>query len=166
VRTVHADAVADPAWSELFSELLGRRVRLLRARDAAYDVHPATLVGTGSLRELTRRAPGEGEVDARRFRMLIEVSTAEPHVEDTWAGDRLEVGGAVLRAGGPVMRCAATTRDPDSGEVNLQTLRLITSYRGRQESELGVGVNFGAYATVVRPGQVSVGDRLTVLSGS
>ena len=110
------------------------------------------------------------EVDSRRFRMLIEFSTDEPHVEDTWAGSRLEVGDAVLRAGGPVMRCAATTRDPDSGEVNLQTLRLINSYRGRQESELGVGMNFGVYGAVVEPGRVSVGrpaqGRATHLTGA
>ena len=163
VRTVDADAVADPTWSELFSELLERRVRLMQARGSAYDVYPVTLVGTGSVRELARHVPGAAEVDSRRFRMLIELSTDEPHVEDTWAGSRLEVGEAVLRAGGPVMRCAATTRDPDSGEVNLQTLRLINSYRGRQESELGVGTNFGVYGAVVEPGRISVGDRLRVV---
>lgn len=159
VRTVVADTVADPAWSALFSDLVGKPVRFLHARGSAYDVWPVTLVGTGSLDELARH--GADGLDARRFRMLVEFSGGDPHVEDSWAGSLLEVGGAVVRAGGPVKRCAATTRDPDSGEVDLQTLRLITSYRGRQESEFGVGAHFGVYGEVVEPGRVSLGDRLT-----
>jgi MOSC domain-containing protein YiiM len=46
--------------------------------------------------------------------------------------------------------------------VDLQTLRVITAYRGRQESELGRGANFGVYADVVEPGTISVGDTLAV----
>jgi hypothetical protein len=57
-----------------------------------------------------------------------------------------------------VKRCAATTRDPASGAVDLQTLRLITAYRGRRESELGVGATFGLYCEVLKPGTVAVGD--------
>lgn len=159
VRTVDAETVADPAWSAFFSDLVGKPVRFLRARGSAYDVWPVTLVGTASLDELARH--GADGVDPRRFRMLIEFSGGDPHVEDSWAGRLLEVGGAVVRAGGRVKRCAATTRHPDSGEVDLQTLRLITSYRGRQESEFGLGAHFGVYGEVVEPGRVSVGDRLT-----
>jgi uncharacterized protein YcbX len=61
-----------------------------------------------------------------------------------------------------VKRCAATTRAPASGAVDLQTLRLITAYRGRRESELGVGATFGLYCHVLEPGTVSGGDRLRV----
>lgn len=161
LRTITGDVVADPRWSTFFSDLVGRRVHLVRARRSAYDVHPATLLGTASVQELARRS-GLPEVDSRRFRMLIEFSGGDPHVEDSWNGARLAVGEAVLRAGDPVKRCAATTRDPDSGAVDLQTLRLITAYRGRQSSALGVGANFGIYGEVVAPGKVSVGDTLSV----
>jgi uncharacterized protein YcbX len=161
LRTIKADVVADPVWSTFFSDMAGRRVHLLLARESAYDVQPVTLLGTASVDELARRA-GLTEVDSRRFRMLIEFSGGEPHLEDSWDGRLLEVGGAVLRGGGPVQRCAATTRDPDSGAVDLQTLRLITAYRGRQESVFGLGANFGVYADVVEPGTVCVGDSLRV----
>jgi uncharacterized protein YcbX len=161
LRMITSDVVADPVWSTFFSDIVGRRVHLVQARGSAYDVRPATLLGTGSVQELARRA-GLVEVDSRRFRMLIEFSGGEPHVEDSWHGMLLEVGNAVLRGGGPVKRCAATTRDPDTGAVNLQTLRVITAYRGRQESVLGRGANFGVYADVVEPGTISVGDTLAV----
>jgi MOSC domain-containing protein YiiM len=46
--------------------------------------------------------------------------------------------------------------------VDLQTLRLITAYRGRRESELGVGATFGRYCEVLEPGTVAVDDRVRV----
>ncbi|WP_411284673.1 MOSC domain-containing protein [Lapillicoccus sp.] len=159
LRMLAGDVVADPTWGSLFSEVVGRGVRLVRARGSAFDVHPVTLLGGASLARLTRHA-GLAQIDPRRFRMLLEFTGGDPHVEDSWAGELLHAGGAVLRAGGPVHRCAATTRDPDRGAVDLQTLRLITGYRGRQESALGLGANFGVYAEVVEPGTVSLGDRL------
>jgi len=161
LRTLRADVVADPVWSTFFSDLVGRPVRLLQARGSAYDVHPVTLLGTGSVAELARRSGVP--IDARRFRMLIEFSGGDPHVEDSWNQRLLQVGGAVLRAGGPVKRCAATTRHPDSGAVDLQTLQLITAYRGRQQSALGLGANFGIYGDVVTPGTISVGDHLRLV---
>ncbi|HKE67864.1 MAG TPA: MOSC N-terminal beta barrel domain-containing protein [Nocardioidaceae bacterium] len=157
VRTIESDVVADPIWSSFFSDIVGRRVQLFQAHESAYDVQPATLLGTGSVAELARHA-GVPEVDSRRFRMLIEFSSSEPHVEDSWDGELLQVGDALLRSGGPVQRCAATTRNPDSGSVDLQTLRLIMGYRGRQDSVFGPGANFGVYADVVEPGTISVGD--------
>src|SRR5262245_1379047 len=157
VRTIESDVVADPIWSSFFSDVVGRRVQPFQARGSAYDVQPATLLGTGSVAELARHA-GVPEVDSRRFRMLIEFSSSEPHVEDSWDGELLQVGDALLRAGGPVQRCAATTRNPDSGSVDLQTLRLIMGYRGRQDSVCGPGPNFGVYADIVEPGTISVGD--------
>ena len=162
LRTITGDVVTDPVWSTFFSDLVGRRVDLIRARESAYDVQPATLLGTASVAELARRA-GLSEIDSRRFRMLIEFSGGDPHVEDSWGGMCLEVGDVVLRAGDRVKRCAATTRDPATGAVNLQTLRLITGYRGRQSSGLGQGAHFGIYGEVVRPGTISVGDRLTAV---
>jgi uncharacterized protein YcbX len=159
LRTTTSDVVADPAWSTLFSDIVGKRVHLVQAHGSAYDVQPVTLLGTGSVAELARHA-GLSDVDARRFRMLIEFTGGDPHVEDSWDGKLLQIGAALLRGGGPVQRCAATTRNPDSGSVDLQTLRLIIGYRGRQDSAFGLGANFGVYADVVEPGIISVGDAL------
>lgn len=161
LRTIRADVVADPVWTTFFSDLVGRRVHLLRARGSAFDVAPVTLLGTASVAELAMRAGLPG-LDSRRFRMLIEFSGGDPYVEDSWNGTRVAVGGAGLRGGDRVKRCAATTRDPDSGAVDLQTLRLIMASRGRQSSALGVGAHLGVYGTVVEAGTVRVGDRLRV----
>lgn len=161
LRDLEADVVGGPLWAPFFSDVLGRSVRLLRARGSAYNVRPATLLGTASVTELARQA-GLPSVDARRFRMLIEFDGGPPHAEDAWHGRLLRIGGAVLRAEGPVKRCAATTRHPETGASDLQTLRMITAYRGRQESVLGMGATFGIYGEVVEPGRVAVGDALLV----
>jgi uncharacterized protein YcbX len=161
LRTITSDMVADPVWSTLFSDIVGKRVQLVQARESAYDVGPVTLLGVSSVEELARQS-GVSDIDSRRFRMLIEFSGGEPHLEDSWDGKVLEIGDAVVRGGGGVKRCAATTRNPDSGKVDLQTLRLI-SYRGRRDSVLGVGATFGVYADVIQPGTISVGDGLREL---
>ena len=94
--------------------------------------------------------------------MLIEFDGGPPHVEDTWEGSRIQIGDATLVGGGPVQRCAGTTRHPDSGKVDLKTLALIGEYRGRQDSVFGLGFNFGVYARCIVPGEIRVGDDVVV----
>ena len=155
--------VVEGDWGQLFSDLAGQPLRLVKADDSngGRDVEPLTLLGDASSAELARNS-GLDQVDSRRFRMLIEFDGAAPHEEDTWEGRVINVGGAVIVGGGPVQRCAGTTRNPLTGEIDLRTLTLIGGYRGRQQSIFGPGFNFGVYATTVAPGRVSVGDLLQI----
>jgi hypothetical protein len=138
------------------TRLAGKPVWLARADRVAAGMNaPVTLVSEGSLARFARGAKRD-TVDSRRFRMLFELAGCEPHEEDTWEGRRFEIGSAVIRIGGPVDRCAVTTRDPDTGERDLDTLRLLKDYRGQRESD--GAVLFGVYAFVERPGVVRVGD--------
>jgi hypothetical protein len=147
-------------WDALLSELGGREVRLARvSRDGAAMVEPVTIVSSASVARLAREA-GVETVDARRFRPLLELEGCEEHEEDMWEGRRVAVGGAVVEVGGPVIRCAVTTRDPDTGERDLDTLRLIAGYRGRGEDG---EIFFARYARVVEPGRVGVGDSVKLL---
>src|SRR5215475_6029062 len=163
-RKVTGTVVEGP-WNAVLSDAAGEPVRLVRANDpgAGHDEYPVTLLGEESVAELARQS-GAGSVDARRFRMLISFSGLSPHVEDRWQGQMIEIGETVVRVGGPVPRCAATTRHPDRGTRDLSTVRMIKSYRGVQATESGRGVNFGVYADVVAEGVVRVGDPLNVRS--
>jgi uncharacterized protein len=158
-RTVPGHVVEGP-WSEALSNKAGRALRLVKGSDAlrGHDVEPLSLMGSASVDALSRQA-GQ-PVDARRFRMLIEFDGGEPHIEDTWQGREIAIGDAVLVGGGPVQRCAGTTRNPDSGAVDLKTLALIGDYRGRQDSVFGMGFNFGVYATCRVPGEIRVSDAI------
>lgn len=153
--------VAGP-WSEALSEFIGQPLRLV-ATDSAVDrgrMGGASLVSRASLARLAKEA-GETDLDARRFRMLIEVDGIGPHEEDTWVGRAFRVGGAVIRWHGHVGRCLVTDRDPDDGQQTLPTLDLLGFYRlGLDTTE---PLAFGIYGEVVQPGRVSVGDPVAPL---
>ena len=141
-------------WNERLSALAGHPVRLMRPEEhGRLQVAPVTLISDGSLERLGREAGGP--VDGRRFRMLFALSGCRAHEEDEWNGQLFRIGGAVVRVGGPVDRCAMTTRDPDTGDRDLDTLRLIKGYRGLSERRT---IDFGVYGEIVEPGTVHVGD--------
>jgi len=161
-RTAPGRIVNGP-FAAILSERAGRPLELVQGTDLlrGHDVEPLTLLGQGSIDKLSEIA-GQ-PVDSRRFRMLIEFDGGEPHVEDTWLGKSIQIGDATLVGGGPVQRCAGTTRHPDTGVIDLKTLALIGEYRGRQDSVFGMGFNFGTYARCVVPGEIRVGDDVIVL---
>ncbi len=155
-------AIVPGPWEEPLSRLAGRPVRLARAdRPGSGLNEPVTLISDGSLTRLAREAGRDG-IDARRFRMLFELEGCDPHEEDEWEGRRFAIGAAVIRVGGAVDRCAVTTRDPETGERDFDTLRLLAGYRGRRESD--GAVLFGVYAKVERAGRVRVGDPLAAVA--
>ena len=146
-------------WSEAISEYVGQPLRLVEAGDEGAVDRGASgaisLVSRASLERLAARAE-RSSVDPRRFRMLIEVDGAGPHDEDSWVGRTLQVGDAVLRGRGHVGRCVMTNRHPETGEIDLQTLKILGRYR--RDLDTTEPVAFGIYGEVVRPGQVGVGD--------
>jgi hypothetical protein len=117
------------------------------------DVRVGTLIARASCERLAQEMGAP--VDPRRFRMLLELDRLDAHEEDTWEDRVIRVGDAVLIARGPVPRCAVTTQDPDTGEVNLDTLRAIKDYRGLRERK---AIDFGVYFDVEQPGRVRIGD--------
>ncbi len=141
-------------WEQGLAALAGHPVRIVRSDvPGARQNAPVTLLSEASVARLAREA-GRA-VDDRRFRMLFRLAGCDEHEEDTWEGRLLRVGEAVLRAGSPVTRCAVTTRDPDTGERDLDALSLIKAYRGTGPDG---AILYGVYACVETPGRVRVGD--------
>jgi uncharacterized protein YcbX len=145
-------------WNGPVSEFAGRPLRLTRAVGETRAVDrvggPVSLVSQASLDELGRHA-GSGPVDARRFRMLVGVDGVGPHEEDEWLGREVRIGTALVGFLDRVDRCAITTQNPDTGQVDLDTLRTIKGYRGLRD---GKRLDFGIYGEVVEPGRIRVGD--------
>ena len=158
-RPVEGHLVRGP-WSEALSEFVGQEIRLVKAAKAgtSFDGFPLSLCSTGSLQALARAA-GRDEVDGRRFRQNIYVSGASPHEEDSWLGREVRVGQAVLRVKMLDSRCVVTTLSPETGETDLDTLKIIAAYRTDQPKE----INFGVYCTVIEVGEASAGDEVTPL---
>jgi MOSC domain-containing protein len=150
-------------WSEALSDLVGRPLRLVDANGVGAVDRGAegavSLISRASLNRLAAQAQVP-EVDSRRFRMLIELDGLDAHEEDGWIGRRSRVGEAVIEWGGHVGRCLITSRDPDSGRIDLPTLDLLRDYRG--DLAATEPLPFGIYGSVVEPGVVRIGDRVTL----
>lgn len=153
-----AGRVLDGEWNEALSTFAGQELRLVKANTAgsSFDAFPLSLCSTASLEALARAA-GTDTVDGRRFRQNIYVAGASSHEEDAWVGGEVRVGAALLRVKMPDSRCVVTTLSPDTGETDMNTLKLIASYRTGQPQ----GVQFGVYCTVAEPGDAAVGDEVT-----
>lgn len=157
-------------WAAALAPFAHRDVLLVRCdlpggtriREGETNVRNAvSLVTDGSLQELARQL-GVASVDARRFRMLIELEGAAPHEEDTWIGGEIQVGTAVISITKPDARCAITTQNPDTGERDLDTLRTLIRYRGFRAGDPEKKIDFGVLGEVLRPGAISVGDEVRV----
>lgn len=136
--------------AELVSRFLGTDVRLAAApRGGVVFGDPVTLVGTATLDDLTARLGRP--VEAARFRATLVVETDEPYLEDTWLGTEVGVGGACLRVGVPVPRCAVIDHDPDTGEKDLRLLKALVG--SRPTNTAGEPV-LGVYDVCVRAGVV------------
>jgi uncharacterized protein YcbX len=151
----------DGGFASALSEHCGRPLRLFASPAARPGVDrgregAATLLSLASLERLRSVAGASAPVDARRFRMTFGIDGVAAHQEDSWVGRDVRVGGALLRVGGHVGRCALTTRQPDTGVVDFKTLHHLNAYRGGVEST--EPLPFGVHARVVVPGRVRVGD--------
>ncbi len=148
------------------SEHAGRGLRVVEGvQRKALDrgrAGAASFISRASLEAIERLA-GQA-VDARRFRMLVEVDgLAEAHEEDTWVGQRLRVGAALVRVRGHVGRCLITQRHPESGATDIPMLDLLRSYRGGLDTTEPLA--FGVYGEVLEPGRVAVGDPVALTPG-
>jgi uncharacterized protein YcbX len=155
-----ARAVRGP-WADALSEFCGRPIAICRAPADRSGVDrglrgAVSLVSAGALGALRHAGNVPEPIDARRFRMLFLIDGVAPHAEDQWCGRTVGIGAARVRVNGLVGRCAVTTRDPDSGVVDLPTLHYLNLYRGDVRAE--ERLPFGVYAEVITPGEVRVGD--------
>jgi len=164
-RTRPARLVRGPL-SEGLSEVAGQWVRLVEAlapcgavdRGAAGAV---SLISSASLRRLAEEGGGgDCELDARRFRMLIEVDGVDAHAEDGWVARQLQIGEALVAFSGHVGRCLVTSRDPETGEIDVPTLDMLRGYRSAVSST--EPLPFGIYGRALRAGTIRVGDPVSV----
>ena len=161
------------AWLSAFLDVPARLVRVPPEHDrvttglvpgtAAYADGAAVLAAsTASLDELNRRieAGGGRALPMSRFRPNIVIGGWDrAHREDELR--EVEIGGVGLAYTKLAIRCAVTLVDQDTGaKAGLEPLRTMAAYRRAKEG----GTAFGAKFSVVRPGTMTVGDK--VVAGS
>jgi uncharacterized protein len=122
-----------------------------------FDDGPVSLIGTATMRWVEEMLPGT-PIDARRFRPNFVVRTAEPFEEEAWIGRTLRIGapnGVTLAVRLRHTRCLMVSTEQADLPQAPEVLKLMGS---RDDHPLKLAVA----ATVVRPGTVTVGDRVFV----
>ncbi len=156
--------VVEGPWNAALSEFCRGPVRLVKTDHfgQSYDEYPISLLSQASIDLLGRRAAGVMEFEAKRFRPNFLMDGCSPHEEDFWLGGVIRIGPDLrLRVVAPDPRCAITTVNPDTGERDFDTPRLMLSYRPSFRAPY-----FGVYGTVESTGAVSVGDTVEVVTPS
>lgn len=150
-------------FSEALSDHCGAALRLFASppdrpgMDRGFD-GAATLLSHASLERLGEIAGKDDGIDPRRFRMNFGIEGSRAHEEDEWIGRRVRLGDALVEIGAHVGRCAVTTRNADTGVVDLKTLHHLAAYR--REVESSEPLPFGVYGRVLEEGRVRLGDEV------
>lgn len=114
------------------------------------------LVTDASLDKLTE-VWGNTEIDFRRFRpnLIISLKEKNPFIEETWFGRRLKIGSEVeIELKRHCERCMIITVHPESAKRDSTLLKTVVNERNNY---------FGVYASVIKTGDIHVGDEIFLL---
>jgi uncharacterized protein len=157
-----------PGWivgdelASALSEHVGVTLRLIRLDQELTAADRGrgggvSLISDASVAHLSELAAES--VDPRRFRMLISVTGPDAHAEDRMVGQQVRIGDALVHFQGHVGRCLVTGQNPDTGNADLPTLKLLSYRKGLETTE---PLAFGIYGEVLEPGTVRLGDAVRV----
>lgn len=133
-----------------------RPARVVRAPGRAMTDSDFPSISVKSLASLAALGRHLGtDLSIHRWRGNLWIDGLAPWEEEDWIGAELRIGEARLRVRERIGRCKATTANPDTGEVDIDTLRGLRELRRDQV--------FGVYAEVIQAGEIRQGDRLEVL---
>jgi uncharacterized protein len=111
-----------------------------------------SLINLASIRDFEEKIGAA--VDPIRFRANVYFDGAPAWREQEWMERHLTVGGTRLRVIAPITRCAATEVNPASAERDIPVVRELMRHYNHNL--------MGIYAEVVAPGDIAIGDRLTI----
>jgi uncharacterized protein YcbX len=117
------------------------------------DALPILLLTTASMRAGAALHPA-GDWGVRRFRpnVLVEVDGDE-WAEDSWCGHSVQLGAVELKPLAGCARCTMVTRPQPGIERDLDMYRTLARHHGG---------TMGVWSTVQTPGNLRVGDDVTV----
>jgi len=149
--------------NELREEISSRHggdVELMNLKSGIFDEACMSVISLSTVRAIARESGrGVDLCDLRRFRanVVIETNSAEPFEEDRWVGQQLMFGEG---NSGPAIgvtirdeRCVMVNLDPDTAERDPEVMRTVVRLN---ENCAGV------YGTVVRAGELRVGQIVTL----
>ncbi|WP_136686109.1 MOSC domain-containing protein [Falsirhodobacter xinxiangensis] len=88
------------------------------------------------------------DLSIHRWRGNLWLDGLEPWAEWDMIGQEIVIGDAVLRIEERITRCRATMANPETGQIDADTLKGLSDHFGHRD--------FGVYATVIRGGRIAV----------
>lgn len=151
------DPEALVAWAgPLIPENRARSARVVRGAQRGFtdtDFASVSIMNAATHRAVEDRL-GRA-LEPERWRGNVWIDGFAPWEEFDWLGRQVRIGGVDLEIRERVVRCAATTASPRTGQRDTDTLGLLNAAWGHQD--------FGVYAVVMATGAVAVGDPVEVL---
>jgi len=150
--------LGSPELQHRISEKLGSAVELMKLKHGIFDEASVSVINLATITAIGREA-GQN-LDTRRFRANIVIATeaTESFLEDGWVGGRLVFGG---NEAGPVLsvtmrdlRCTMVNLDPDTAKQDPRVMKAVVRLNKNYA---------GAYGTVVRTGQLRVGQSVSLM---
>ncbi len=153
---------------EEVSSRYGSDVELMNLKSGIFDEASVSVISLGTVHSVARESGrGVDRCDLRRFRpnVVIETNSAEPFEENRWVGRTLmfgegNSGAAPIAANGAVIgvtmkdeRCVMVNLDPDTAARDSEVMKTVVRMN---ENTAGV------YGTVVRAGELRVGQVVTL----
>ncbi|MBB6454458.1 hypothetical protein HNQ94_002940 [Salirhabdus euzebyi] len=115
------------------------------------------LLATDASLDKLEKMWGKDEIDFRRFRPNLFLSLKEkiPFMEEQWIGKRIKIGKEVeIELVGHCKRCMIITVDPNNAKRDSSLHQKLIKERNN---------NFGVYASVIKTGDIYVGDEVHLL---
>lgn len=117
------------------------------------DFPSISLINLASHRDLSDRMGTE--LSPLRWRCNIHFDGFAPWEEFNWIGKSLRVGSVELSVRERIVRCLATTANPETGQRDAGILGTLNGEWDHQD--------FGIYAVVTKSGTIRTGDTIEVL---
>jgi uncharacterized protein YcbX len=142
---------------QLIAEKFGSPVELMKLNQGIFDDASISVITLATIAGIGREV-GQ-DLDKRRFRpnIVIASEATEPFLEDGWIGGRLMFGdhGPVVSMTMRDLRCVMINLDPDTAESDPRIMK----------GAVRLNENYaGGYGTVVRTGEISVGQPVTLIT--
>lgn len=118
------------------------------------DFASVSILSLASLADLSTRMGHELSPD--RWRGNLWIDAMNPWAEWDWVGRNLRIGDAELQVRERITRCRATSANPLTGRIDVDTLAGLQTALGHQD--------FGVYAVVIRGGAIRPGDAVQVIA--
>ncbi len=140
------------------AEKFGSPVELMKLKHGIFDEASVSVINLATIQAICQQA-GQ-PIDSRRFRanIVIESAATEPFLEDCWVGGKMVFGdeetGPMIQVTMRDLRCMMINLNPETAKQDPSIMKAVVNMNEN---------NAGVYGTVVRTGELSLGQSVGLM---